>query len=258
MDNRLKVAQSVIIEAGEYLRKQFLQRHRVSIKEDKTVLLGEDIKSEEILLAGISQIFPTDTFLTEETETKFKEDNVWVFDPLCGSYSYLRGVETWSISMAYISGGEYKIGLVYQPYSQNLFYCEKGKGAYMNKEKIHPSPIINREDAFVSIEHGVFLNKNIQLQELIQSIKRLRVGHGSGGELSYVAAGFLDAVIKTDQALMHFAGGRAIVEEAGGAFIDFSGEEAPTYFDRKKSINYIACANISLAEAIRKMIVRYS
>jgi fructose-1,6-bisphosphatase/inositol monophosphatase family enzyme len=74
------------------------------------------------------------------------------------------------------------------------------------------------------------------------------VGHGSGGELAYVASGRIDAVIKTDQTVMHFAGGRALVEEAGGVFIDFSGKRAPTYFDKSRSIDYIAASNKILAE----------
>lgn len=250
MDKRLKVAKEAITKAGEYLIKQFLKKHRVSLKKDKTVLLGEDLKSEEILISTISKHFPQDSFLTEETETQFNANNVWLFDPLCGSYSYLRGVETWSISVAFIQDNKYVLGLVYQPYTDNLFFSQLGKGAYMNREKIFPSKINKVTDSFVSIEQAVFNNKKVNLKELISKIKRLRVGHGSGGELAYVAAGFLDAVIKTDQALMHFAGGRGIVEEAGGVFIDFNGKRAPTYFDRRKTIDYIACANKTLAEEI--------
>jgi myo-inositol-1(or 4)-monophosphatase len=255
MDKRLDVAIDTIVKAGNYLREKFLSEHRVSIKEDKTVLLGEDLKSEEILMSDISNGFPSDTFLTEETTTQFNQDSIWVIDPLCGSYSYLRGVETWSISLAYISHNEYKLGVVYQPYSQSLYFCQKGKGAFLNKERIYVSKIQQLEEAFISIEHGVFLSKAVHIQPLIEKIKRLRVGHGSGGELSYVSAGFLEAVIKTDQALMHFAGGRAILQEAGGVFVDFSGKAAPTYFDRNKSTNYIACANQKLAELIIKTIL---
>ena len=85
-------------------------------------------------------------------------------------------------------------------------------------------------DAFISIEHGVFNNKKFRLEKLIADMKRLRVGHGSGGELSYVVAGFLDAVVKTDQVLMHFAGGRAIVEEAGGSVRGLYGEASSNLF----------------------------
>lgn len=250
MDKRIQIGIKAVTTAGDYLRGQFLKKHRVSLKKDKTVLLGEDLKSEEILLSTISKAFPQDSFLTEERDTSITTDNIWVFDPLCGSYSYLRGVETWSISAAFISEGKYQVGVVYQPYTQNLYFSQLGKGAYMNKQKIHPSSVSQVKDAFISIEHGVFNNQSVHLKKIIADMKRLRVGHGSGGELSYVAAGFLDAVIKTDQALMHFAGGRAVLEGAGGVFIDFTGVPAPTYFDKDKTTNYIACSNMVLAKEI--------
>ncbi len=255
MDKRLQTAILAVKKAGDYLRAQFLKKHRVSLKKDKTELLGEDIRSEEILMSIISTKFPNDSFLTEETETKITGDNIWIFDPICGSYSYLRGVETWSISAAYISEGKYLLGIVYQPYSNNLYFSQLGKGAFMNNKKIHPSNIKKVANAFIAIEHGVFNNNKVNLKTLIKDMKRLRVGHGSGGELSYVAAGFLDAVIKTDQALMHFAGGRAILEEAGGVFVDFSGKRAPTYLDRNKTTDYIAASNIELAREIISYIV---
>lgn len=248
MDDRLQVAIDAITKAGGYLNKQFLKNHRVSIKQDKTVLLDEDLKSEEILLSTILKHFPNDSFLAEERNTSIASENIWVIDPLCGSYSYLRGVETWSISAAFISDDKYHIGVVYQPYTNNLYFSQHGKGAFMNKKRIVPSQIKKVGDAFISIEHGVFNTNKVYLSKLIKEIKRLRVGHGSGGELSYVAAGFLDAVIKTNQALMHFAGGRAIVEESGGVFVDFAGKRAPTHLEKNKTIDYIACSNNELAQ----------
>lgn len=255
MEKRLQVGIKAVIMAGDYLRGQFLKKHRVSLKKDKTVLLGEDLKSEEILLFTIAKAFPRDSFLTEERDMTIKTDDIWVFDPLCGSYSYSRGVETWSVSAAFISDSKYQVGIVYQPFTQNLYYSQLGAGAYMNKQKIHPSSISQVKDAFISIEHGVFNNQSVLLKKIIADMKRLRVGHGSGGELSYVAAGFLDAVIKTDQALVHFAGGRAVLECAGGVFIDFTGHPAPTYFDKDKTINYIACSNLTLAREILSYLV---
>lgn len=240
-NQRIKIAIKAVEQASDYLVKQFQKRHDVSLKDDNTVLLGEDLKSEEILMSTISKSFPDDSFFTEETETAINSEMVWVFDPICGSYSYLRGVETWSVSLALISGDKYLLGVVSQPLLDNLYYCEAGKGVYRNNKQVFPSKTENIHDAFVSVEHGVFNSDKYNVAALIQDIKRIRVGHGSGGELAYVASGTLDAVIKTDQTLMHFAGGRALVEEAGGIFIDFTGKKAPTYFNRQQKIDYIAC-----------------
>lgn len=121
---RLQVITKAIIEAGDYLKNNFHKRHQVSWKKDETVLLGEDMKAEEILMKGIRNFFPSDSFLTEEQDTTITSDDIWVFDPLCGSYSYLRGVETWSLSAALIHDDQYKIGVVYQPLLNNLFTSE--------------------------------------------------------------------------------------------------------------------------------------
>ncbi len=251
MNDQLSIAVSAVTKAGDYLKKQFLQRHVIRWKNDSSVLLGEDIKSEEILIQTIGKSFSGDSFWTEESETKIASNRIWIFDPLCGSFSYLRGVETWSISAALLMDDSYQLGVVYQPLIDNIFTCEKGKGAFHNKQQIYPAKTRSLSDAFVSVEHGVFTSAKYDLRNLIPQIKRIRVGHGSGGELAYVAAGYLDAVIKTGQTLEHFAGGRAIVEEAGALFVDFSGKRAPTLFDKTIKIDYIATNRLLLDKLLK-------
>jgi myo-inositol-1(or 4)-monophosphatase len=251
LNQRLKVGQEVITQAGDYLKEQFQKRHNVTLKSDKTELLDEDLKSEEIIISGLQAKFSTDSFFTEERDSKITGDLIWVIDPICGSYSYLRGVETWSLSIALIQNEQYLVGLVYQPLLENLFYSTFGNGAFKNKNVIKPSAVSDVSQAFISVEHAVFNSGKVAILKLIKDIKRIRVGHGSGAEISYVAGGHLDAVIKTDQTLMHFAGGRAIVEEAGGVFMDFNGNRCPTYFDKNKKVDYIA-TNKHLQDQIRK------
>lgn len=254
MEQRLKIAIKAITKAGDYLKEEFHKRHQVSFKADHSVLLGEDLKSEEILMSEISKVFSMDSFLTEERETEIKSGKVWVFDPVCGSYSYLRGVETWSLSAGLVVNDEYLIGVVYQPLLGNLFYSQKGQGAFMNNQSIKPSRISKISEAFIAVESDVFKTEKVDLRKLGKDVYRLRVGHGSGGELSYVAAGYLDGLIKTNQALMHFAGGRAILEEAGGVFLDFSGQPAQTFLDRNKMTDYLACNKYVVSELSKYVI----
>lgn len=256
MEQRLEIAIKAVTRAGNYLKEEFHKRHQVSFKADHSVLLGEDLKSEEILMSEIGKVFPGDSFLTEERETEIKSDKIWVFDPICGSYSYLRGVETWSLSAGLVIENQYLIGVVYQPLLGNLFFSQKGKGAFMNNQPIQPSKISKISEAFVAVESDVFKTDKVDLRKLGKDVYRLRVGHGSGGELSYVACGFLDGLIKTNQALMHFAGGRAILEEAGGVFLDFSGQPVPTFLDRNKTTDYLAC-NKYLASELLKYVFRF-
>lgn len=253
MSDILLVALDALQQSGDYLKQQFLKRHTLTIKPDDTELLGEDMRSEEIIMQAISTHFSTDSFLTEEADTEIISNNVWVIDPLCGTYSYLRGVETWSVSLALIRDGIYEFGGVYQPLLGNRFYSLKGRGAFLNKQQIRLSAITDIANSFISVEFAALKSKKLEVQNLVQDVKRIRVAHGSGGELAYVAAGFIDGLIKTDQSLMHFAGGRAIVEEAGAAFIDFTGNPAPTYFRKDQFTDYIA-ANKEVAQALLKYV----
>ncbi len=254
MNTRLPIAIEAVTQAGNYLKHNFHTRHETFWKEDKTVLLGEDNQSNAMIFETIHKAFPNDSFLSEESKTDTVSNNIWIVDPLCGSLSYLRGLETWSVSAAYVENGEYHLGIVYVPLLDYLFTSEKGNGAFLNKKRIEPSKTSLLADAFVSLEHGVFTSRKYDVVKLISSIKRVRVGHGSGGELGYVAAGYLDALIKTDQTIEHFSGGRAIAEEAGVEFIDFTGKPAPIYLDKQKKIDYIACNKNLIAQLLNCVI----
>jgi myo-inositol-1(or 4)-monophosphatase len=221
----LLVAVDAVNQAGEVLLDRFNRLHEFKLKEDNTEQLPEDIMSEKILVNSISGNFPKDIILTEESNPDIKESSrVWIFDPICGSYSYLRGVETWSISMALVSEGAFKVGVVYIPLLDLLFSAEAGKGLFLNGNKIENNQFNHINNAFISVEHAVFNSGKINILKLIKDIKRIRVGHGSGQELAYVASGRLDALIKTDQTAVHYSGGRALVEISGAKFYDFSGK----------------------------------
>jgi myo-inositol-1(or 4)-monophosphatase len=255
---RIELAKEIIIKAGSYLKNEFLKRQgKVKIKSDGSVLLTEDQASENIILSPINEFFPADTILSEETPSEKKSDHVWIIDPLCGSYSYLRGVETWSISLALVHDGVYEAGLVYQPLLETFFIGIKGDGVYRNDVPVAPSLAGSLTGSFISIEHNAISDPKINFPNLIGKIKRLRVAHGSGMELAYVASGSLEAVIKTGQTAEHYSGGRALVEMAGGVFVDLDGEKLPVITDRKTKIDYIAAANREIAGLLVDVIKRY-
>ena len=253
--NEINIAKEAVLKSGKFLVEEFNKRHNVTIKPDNTELLDEDIKSENILVDAILKNFPSDSIFTEESEHKISSDRVWAFDPICGSYSYLRGVDTWSVSMALIENNKMLMGVVLQPLLNNLYWGVIGEGAYLNGKEIKTSSQNEINKCFISVEHGVFNSGKLRILDLIKDIKRIRVGHGSGGELAYTAAGGLDAVIKTDQTLVHFAGGRAVLEAAGGIFYNFNGEPVPVYFDKNKKVDYIAAANKNTFNLIKNYII---
>jgi myo-inositol-1(or 4)-monophosphatase len=239
-DKRLDIAKIAIEKAGTYLMDNFLKSHILKIKSDNTSQLKEDIRSENIIIDLIHKSFPNDSFLAEEREQTINSDYVWVIDPLCGTLSYYRGIETWSISIALIFNHQYKYGLVYQPILNNLTIGIVGEGAFCNGRNLELSTTNQLQKSFVSVEHNVLIDGKVDILRLARDIKRLRIGHGSGNELAYIAGGQLDALIKTSQSPEHYSGGRVILESVGGVFVDFQGHKIPVILDKNVKIDYIA------------------
>ena len=247
----LQVAVTVVNKAGTMLARRFNSLHSYTLKKDSTELLPEDMLSEKILAEAIAKNFPSDGILSEESNFKVNNiDRIWIFDPICGSYSYLRGVETWSVSLALVENGAYKIGVVYIPLLNLLFSAEANLGLFLNGTRVNQPGLNNLKNSFISVEHAVFNSGKLDILKLVKDIKRIRVAHGSGAELAYVASGRLDALIKTDQTAVHYSGGRALVEIAGAKFCDFSGKRARVITDNREKVDYIAVRGERLLEEI--------
>lgn len=95
-----------------------------------------DIKSEEHILKGLKKIFPKDAILSEETQTDYniKNERVWMVDPLDGTKDFKNGGDGYSIMIGLCLGGKPVFGVVYAPSKELLYYAEKGKGAFIEKD----------------------------------------------------------------------------------------------------------------------------
>jgi len=138
-------------------------------------------------------------------------------DPLCGSIPFAHGIPDFIVSIALLYKTEVVIGMVYDPSRNELFHAKKGEGAFMNDTPIHPSSTTRVDRAMVSIEHEIYRKAPPEkVQELARSILRSRTAGTCGLELSYVACGRLDAMLKVDQAFYDYIAGSFILQQAGG------------------------------------------
>ena len=130
----------VILEAAEVLveKQQKLNSLKVENKPGEGLVSEADLKSEEILLKGIKKHFPGHFILSEE-DTYHSKDNFqkakeapecWAIDPLDGTNNYLSGLDYYAISIGYSEGSELKFGAVYLPATKEMFYANKGEGAF--------------------------------------------------------------------------------------------------------------------------------
>lgn len=195
--------------------------------------------------------------LDEEWKHKSKTGKYWVVDPLCGTLMHERGIPDYIVSIALATEDtDILFGCVYDPSEKNIFYAKKGEGAYINERKIKgPSSINSLEDAIVSIEHKIIREQSIR--DLSKKIKRQRTAGTCGLELSYVAEGKLDGLLKAKQPLYDHAAGYLIIKEVGAIITDFQGNPPTIQLGYKKCTNLVA-SNGKIHEALLEYTKRFN
>ncbi len=229
----LEVAIEAAEKAGALLRQGLGTNFKISNKSGKHNLVTEyDLAAEKAIIETISTHFPTHGFLAEESGQGKKGDILWIIDPLDGTVNFAHGIPVFSVSIAATQGEEILCGVVYQPITNELFTAEKGKGAYLNGHRLHVTETTDINAAFLATGFPYNVDKNplhcidtfSHMTKKGIPIRRL----GSAAiDLAYVAAGRFDAYWEVSLQPWDLAGGKLLVEEAGGRVTDYSGNPRP-------------------------------
>jgi myo-inositol-1(or 4)-monophosphatase len=208
--------------AGEILRQGFGGRFKISSKEGVHNLVTEyDHKAEKEIIHFLKSYFPDSRFWAEESGKTGAGGICWIIDPLDGTVNFAHEIPIFSVSIAAAIDGEVISGIVYQPITHELFVAEKGKGAFLNGQKIAVSKVKKVPEAILATGFPYDLAKNpnhcidhfVDILHLGLPIRRL----GSAAiDLAYTAAGRFDGFFEVKLAPWDFAAGKLLVEEAGG------------------------------------------
>ena len=199
-----------------------------------------DVKVQRHLINEIKTIFPDAVFMAEEKENDpevLQSENCFIIDPIDGTTNFIRNYKQSSISVAMVSRGKVVLGIVYNPYLDELFYAVSGGGAFMNGERIRvsdkslsesiigfgPSPYYKKElgkRTFDSV-YGIFMR--------CADVRRT----GSAAiDLANIALGRIDGFFELRLSPWDIAAGYILVKEAGGCITNREGEDldfsAPT------------------------------
>ncbi|MBA3722620.1 MAG: inositol monophosphatase [Parachlamydiaceae bacterium] len=225
------VAVQAALKAGDILRKGFGEIHQIIAKPGRQNIVTEmDKASEACIIDFIKSHFPTHSILAEESgSTGDITDNiVWIIDPLDGTTNFARHIPLFTISIAAYYREEGLCGVIYHPITNELFVAEKGKGAYLNGNKLSVSKISNLDEALIGggfpnniAENPIpYLNHFAKFTKLGVAVRHL----GSAAlALAYVAAGKLDGFWLDHLYPWDLAAGKLLVEEAGGKVTRYSG-----------------------------------
>lgn len=220
-------------KAGKYLLKNFkkddfIQKWR---GYGKAITTKYDLESDRIIRKEIQKNFPRHSIMSEESERISNNSEwLWIIDPLDGTSNYASGNQFFSVCVALMNEktGEFLYGVVCAPAIGEIYYAEKGKGAWLNKKRVQVSKIKKIKDSYMLVCGGGG-GKNYERtgkisSELFNKVKDLRKLGSAGLETAWVASGRSDSFVVTQTRPWDVAAGALLVLEAGGQITDFEGK----------------------------------
>ena len=221
----LNVMMKTARKAGRGLIKDFgeVENLQVSAKGPGDFVSRADKAAEALIREDLMAARPSYGFLGEEGKEIEGEDPTrrWIVDPLDGTTNFLHGLPHWAISIALEHKGQIVAGVIDDPVKDEMFYAEKGNGAWLNESRLRVSA---RHRLIESIfATGVPFGGRADLPETLQDLARImptcagvrRFG-AAALDLAYVAAGRYDGFWERGLHPWDIAAGIVIVREAGG------------------------------------------
>ncbi|MDK3019993.1 inositol monophosphatase family protein [Pseudodonghicola flavimaris] len=244
-------------KAGRSLVKDFreVENLQVSMKGAGDFVSKADLAAEAILKDELMGARPTYGWLAEEGGETPGEDPTrrWIVDPLDGTTNFLHGLPHWAISIALEHKGKIVAGVVYDAAKDEMFFAEKGAGAWMNESRLRVSGRNRMIEAIFAT--GLPFGGRSDLPATLQDLARLlpvcagvRRWGAAALDLAYVAAGRYDGFWERRLNPWDLAAGTLLVSEAGGLVQPIDPE------GRILDDGEVICANEPIFNAFSKVI----
>jgi myo-inositol-1(or 4)-monophosphatase len=221
-------------KAARRLKRDFgeVERLQVSLKGPANFVTAADRQTEEILREELEHARPGYGFLGEEGGAREGSDKThrWIVDPVDGTLNFLHGIPHFAISIALEREGTIIAGVVYNPANDELFTAERGKGAFLNDQRLRVAARKRLADAVVAcaLPHPsrgdveLTRSEHLAVQDKVAGLRRFGA---AALDLAWVAAGRLDAYWERNLSPWDMAAGIALVREAGGFTTDLDGRD---------------------------------
>ncbi|GAB4366259.1 MAG: inositol monophosphatase family protein [Elainellaceae cyanobacterium] len=219
----LDIATEAALAGGAVLQAYWGKLDQIYEKGRPGDLLTEaDKASEEQILAVIQRHFPDHAILAEESgQLGQSADYLWAIDPLDGTTNYAHQYPFFAVSIGLLIKGVPQVGVVFDPFHQDLFRAAKGLGATRNRQPIRVSQTTELEKSllvtgFAYDRRETADNNYAEFCHLTHLTQGVRRGGAAAIDLAFVACGRLDGFWERGLSPWDMAAGVVLVEEAGG------------------------------------------
>ena len=216
-------------EAGGLLMGYFHRRVKIEYKGDADLVTEADRASEKLILERIRSHWPSHEVIGEEgARIETGGEYRWYVDPLDGTTNFAHGFPVFCVSLGISFQGKRQAAVLYDPTRDELFAAERGKGAFLNGQKIEVSKTSKLAQSLVATgfpSHKRHKNPNIYFyHQLTLRSHGVRRAGSAALDLASVACGRFDGFWEFNLNAWDTAAGILIVEEAGGKVTGFHGQ----------------------------------
>ncbi len=243
MEKELEVARQLAREAGRILLEFYRDGAEVKWKGHDDPVTAADHAANEYLVRELARRFPDDAILSEELPddpTRFNHDRVWLVDPMDGTKQFIERIGEFAVMIGLAVAGKAKLGVVYHPQPDRMFYAAPGMGAFVEEKlttkrlRVDSTGDPARMIAAMSRSHH-----NPKVDRILEHLD-------VGGKITSGSVGLKIGLIAEARAHIYIhlgsrtnqwdtCGPEAILREAGGVLTDTTG--APMLYNRPEIRN---------------------
>ncbi len=230
----VETLKSIALQAGEIVKEGFTAHKDISHKGVVDLVTQYDVQTEQFLMQELKKHFSGYMLVGEEShdDTIVSSGKAIYIDPIDGTTNFIHGLPHLAISMGIWEDSVPIAGIVYNPILNEMFWAQRGKGAYCNGIKLSVSSQDNLQQALIGTGFPYAkVNKGIEYEwvikcmtDLLPNIQDIRRYGAAALDLCYLAQGKLDAFYEIDLKPWDVAAGIIILQEAGGKVSDSSSE----------------------------------
>ena len=231
MSDILQMIEDIARQAGAVLMRGYGNVRHIQQKGAIDLVTEFDRRSEELILSFIQREFPDHAILAEESgKNETISEYQWVIDPLDGTTNFAHGIPIFSVAIGLLKGNVPILGVVLDPFRDEMFSAELGHGATLNNQPIQVSSRTELGQAVIStgFPYDVRTNPRNNLDQFVHfQLRTQAVRHlGSAAlDCTWTAMGRLDGYWELGIKAWDVCAGTLIVREAGGRVTFLDGDE---------------------------------
>jgi myo-inositol-1(or 4)-monophosphatase len=232
--------------AGRSLKRDLgeIEHLQVSLKGPANFVSLADKRAEEMLHDDLTKARPGYGFIGEEGGPREGADksHTWIVDPLDGTTNFLHGIPQFAISIALQRETTLIAGVIYNPANDELYIAERGKGAFLNDQRIRVAGRRKLDECIIAcglphIGRGDHELSRVEMAAIQNKVAGLRRFGAASLDMAFVATGRLDGYWERNLQQWDIAAGQIILREAGGIVTGIDGR------DDALATGHVLCGN---------------